>query len=236
MNTISKTIALVGFAVLCAPQIGSANPGAETTRTRMNQTTSESKFQQLVDRSVSAYSAIVKGPHGQVPDGVLNNARCIAVLPKVITGAIVVGGSRGNGLASCKNSNGSWSQPAPISLTEGSIGVQAGAKSSDLVLFFQTAAAEAALKSGDFKFGGEVSAVAGKFDAGFDSAKAGVVVYSQTKGVFAGASINGSRIGQNKGNVAEFYGKNVEFSALLDGKEQPDKTGITKNFCSVLPS
>lgn len=97
------------------------------------------------------------GSNGKVPESVLKHAKCIAILPNVITGAFVIGGTHGEGLASCKNTNDSWSQPVPITLNQGSIGLQAGAKSADIVLFFQSKDAVTALKRGNITLGADVS-------------------------------------------------------------------------------
>ena len=152
-----------------------------------------------------------------------------------MTGALVVGGSHGEGLATCKDSVGAWSQPASISLSQGSIGLQAGAKSTDLVLFFQNQDAVSALKRGSFALGTEVSAVAGKYDTSLDASTAGVVVYSRTEGVYAGAAINESKIGKDLEEQGKLYGKSVDYVAILEGKEFPDSSGYSRKLLSELP-
>ncbi len=140
---------------------------------------------------------------------VLKDARCIAVLPNVITEAFLVEGIHGVGLASCKGDSNTWSQPAAISFNQGSIGLQTGAKSAGLVLFFQNKESVQALKRGDFALGTEVSAVAGSFDRDIDTSSAGIVLYTHTEGLFAGASVNGDKVGMNQDDLASYYGKKV---------------------------
>jgi len=204
-------------------------------RARMNENKETVSFNKMIDDSAEVYRTITAGEHGRIHTSVTENARCIAVLPSVLTGALIVGGTHGNGIASCKNSIGAWSHPAAISLNQGSLGLQAGAKSTDLVLFFQSQDAESALKRGNFMLGTDVSAVAGKFDTNLDPSNAGVIVYSRTEGVFAGVSVNGSRIGQDEDGLAKYYDKKVDYLALLEGDESPDTTGYTKKFTSLLP-
>jgi lipid-binding SYLF domain-containing protein len=150
-----------------------------------------------------------------------------------MTGALFIGGTHGEGLASCRDSNDAWSQPAAISLNQGSIGLQAGAKSADLVLFFQDKGAVQALKRGNFALGTDVSAVAGNYDSSVDTSRAGVVVYTRTEGVFAGASVNGSKIGNDQKDLAGYYGKDVDYTALLEGRESPDSSGYTKKLTKL---
>jgi SH3 domain-containing YSC84-like protein 1 len=195
----------------------------------------QARFHRIIDQSAVVYKGIAKGPHGEVPPSVLNNARCVVVLPNVMTGALVIGGAKGQGLASCVDNNRVWSQPAPISLAQGSIGLQVGAKSTDLVLFFQTDAAVAALKRGNFELGSDISAVAGNFDNEVDTSTAGVVVFTRTEGLFAGASINGSKISSDVAELSSFYGKTVSYNDLLEGRELPDSSGYTIKFTNLLP-
>ena len=195
---MNKKIALIVALAICCPLLGHAEDRLAqnqdtAARARMGEIKDQPRFHRMVDEASEVYGAIAKGPHGEVPASVLKNARCIAVLPNVITGALVVGGTHGEGLASCKDSDNRWSQPAPISLNQGSIGLQAGAKSADLVLYFQNNDAVQALKRGNFALGADISAVAGNFDSSVDTSKAGVVVYTRTEGLFAGASVNVKR-------------------------------------------
>lgn len=233
-------IALLAAILVCCPMIVRAEDShvknqTETTRARMGEMTDQARFHKIIDQTAEVYAAIAKGPHGEVPASTLKNARCIAVLPNVLTGAIVVGGSHGEGLASCVDSSGSWSQPAPISLNQGSIGLQVGGKSADLVLFIQNNDAVKALKSGEFTLGADVSAVAGNYDSSVDTSTAGVVVFTRTAGLFAGAAVNGSKIGRDKDELAKFYGKNTDYTALLEGRESPDNSGYTKNLTRLFP-
>jgi len=74
-------------------------------------------------------------PDKGVPRDVLNGAKCVAVIPKLIKGAFVVGGEHGKGVATCKTSSGSWSAPAPFEVSGISWGPQIGGKSTDLMMF-----------------------------------------------------------------------------------------------------
>ena len=195
----------------------------------------QARFHAMIDVASSVYSAIAKGPHGTVPESVLVKSRCIVVLPNVMTGAILLGGSHGSGLASCKSEAGNWSQPAAISLNQASIGLQAGVKAADLVLFIQTKEAEQALKKGEFTLGSDVSAVAGKYDSGFDSSGAGVVAFNRAEGLFAGASISGGKVSRDQGEIARYYGKDVDYQALLDGQASPDSSGYTQKLTQMFP-
>lgn len=225
------TTLIIGAALLHYP----LESNADTPRARMGAMKGEIRFQEMVDKTTEVYKSIVKDAHDGVPVGVTTNARCIAVLPNVLTGALGVGAAHGDGLASCKLQSGKWSQPAAVSLREGSVGLQAGAKKTDLVFFFQTPESEAALKKGKISFGAEASAVAGKYEKSFESTKAGVVVYSRTRGVFAGASINGSRIGKDTDELVSYYGKTVDYTSILEGNQSPDTAAYSDRLITLFP-
>lgn len=215
--------ALFFTLTLCLPLIGNAED-------------SKVNLHKMVDKTSEVYTAIVKGPHGRVPAHVLANAKCIAVLPSVLTGALLVGGTHGEGLASCKTGKNSWSQPVAVSLNQASIGLQAGAKSTDLVLFFETEESAIALKSGEFTLGTDISAVAGKYDTAIDTSGAGVVIYSRTEGIFAGMSMNGGKLKENKKNLESYYGKKVTHINILEGKEVIEENKYTQKLTELLPN
>ena len=63
-----------------------------------------------------------------VPNDVLHGAKCVAVIPKLVKGAFVVGGEHGSGVATCKTSSATWSAPAPFSVSGVSWGPQIGGR------------------------------------------------------------------------------------------------------------
>ncbi|MGA8616958.1 MAG: lipid-binding SYLF domain-containing protein [Candidatus Sulfotelmatobacter sp.] len=162
-------------------------------------------------------------PDKGVPNTVLEGAKCIAVIPKLVKGALVVGGEHGKGVATCRTSNGSWSSPAPFTVTGISWGPQIGGKSSDLVMFIMNDEGMASLMRGHIKLGADVSAAAGpvgrsaSVDAGM---KAGILTYSSSKGAFIGASLNGAELQQDKDATVAWYGRDVAFSDILKGNVQ----------------
>jgi lipid-binding SYLF domain-containing protein len=237
---MKRKITLILASLLCLPVISIAEERSvlnqdPSMRARMKDIKEDQKFRTKIDEAFSVYEAITSNPQAPIPRNVLRDAKCIAVLPGVMTGAIIVGGTYGEGVASCKNADNAWSQPAAISLSKGSIGLQAGAKSADMVLFFVSQSAASALKRGNFALGSDVSAIAGNYEATLDTSSAGVVVYTQTEGMFAGASVSGSQIGIDKDELARYYNKKVDYTALLDGREFPDQSGYTEKLTKLFP-
>lgn len=159
-------------------------------------------------------------PDQGVPNQVLEGAKCVAVIPKLVKGAFIVGGEHGTGVATCRTSDGSWSAPAPFSVSGISWGPQIGGKSTDLVMFIMNDQGMNDLLQGHVKVGADVSAAAGPVgrsasaDAGF---KAGILTYSASKGAFIGASLNGAELQQDNKATREWYGKDIPFKDILSG-------------------
>ena len=66
-------------------------------------------------------------PEQAIPPNLLNRAYAVAVIPNVIKGGFIVGGSYGKGVLMVRRNDGAWSNPAFIKLANVGIGWQAGA-------------------------------------------------------------------------------------------------------------
>src|SRR6516165_10545256 len=99
-----------------------------------------------------------------IPQDLLDKARCVVVMPSVLKAAFVVGGSYGRGTMVCrtgKDFRGPWGAPAMYALEGGSVGFQIGGEATDFVLLVMNdRGAESLLKS-KVKLGGDASVAAG---------------------------------------------------------------------------
>jgi len=71
-----------------------------------------------------------------IPQDLIDKARCVVVMPSVLKAAFVVGGSYGRGTMVCrtgKDFTGSWGAPAMYALEGGSVGLQIGGEATDFV-------------------------------------------------------------------------------------------------------
>jgi lipid-binding SYLF domain-containing protein len=141
-----------------------------------------------------------------VPQSVLKSAQCVSIFPNVVTVALAVGGTHGDGVAFCKDAAGRWAGPVFMDVTGGSLGLQMGAKAVDTVIFYTGARAKAAIEEGRFTLSGELDAVAGKFEESFTPPAVGAVSYMRSEGAFIGASLTGMSVYTDKGTMKAFYG------------------------------
>jgi SH3 domain-containing YSC84-like protein 1 len=176
--------------------------------------------------SATVLDEIMATPDKAIPDKVMSDAKCVAIIPSMVKVALVFGGNHGKGIASCRLPNGGWSAPAPITITGGSWGLQLGGQAIDLVMIVTNDKGMEHLLQSKFKLGADASAAAGPVgrDAAADTdwkMRAEVLTYSRARGVFAGIDLNGSAITQDKDETHILYGTFVPFSDILTGKVQP---------------
>jgi SH3 domain-containing YSC84-like protein 1 len=185
----------------------------------------ETKAAERVQSAAEVLNAIQAAPDKGIPQDVLRSAECVAVVPSMLNGAFIVGGKYGRGLASCRTSTG-WSAPAFFKMEGGSFGFQAGGQAVDLIMLVMNKNGMKHLLSSQFELGADASVAAGPVgrDAAGDTdwkMRAEVLTYSRARGLFAGVSLNGAVIKQDKDSTREFYGHMVSFPASLNGEVQP---------------
>ena len=188
----------------------------------------QSDIAKRIDASARVLNEIMATPDKAIPNKVLSEAKCIAVIPSMVKVAIGFGGSHGKGIVTCRNGN-TWSAPAPITITGGSWGLQLGGQAVDLVMIVTNDQGMQHLLASKFKLGAEASAAAGPVgrDAGADTdwkMRAEVLTYSRARGVFAGIDLNGASITQDRDETRVLYGHSVAIADILDGKEQVPST------------
>jgi lipid-binding SYLF domain-containing protein len=141
----------------------------------------------------------------------LPRAKGVLVSPRILQAGFIVGGSGGNAILYARTPGSpGWTGPAFYKLAAGSIGLQAGAESSEMVALVLTEKGMSSFLSSGFKLGGDVSVAAGPVGAGTGAPiNADMVVYVRAKGLYAGLNLNGSAVSvDDKGNTA-FYGHPV---------------------------
>jgi len=193
----------------------------------------QSNIDKRIDQSANVLSEIMATPDKAIPDKIMNEAKCIAVVPSMVKIAVGFGGNHGKG---CRTEHG-WSAPAPITITGGSWGLQLGGQAIDLVMIVMNDQGMEHLLSSHVKLGADASAAAGPVGrdttAGTDiKMRAEVLTYSRARGLFAGVDLSGSSISQDKDETRLLFGKMVPFDAILRGKVAPPASA--KPFLAVV--
>ena len=147
-----------------------------------------------------------------IPRAILEKAEAIAVFPSLLKGGFVFGGQRGRGILSVRDrKTGTWSGPAFLTITGGSFGAQIGAQAIDLILVVNNQRGLDQLVKNQFKVGADASVAAGPIGRDASIAtdiqmRAQILSYSRSRGLFAGVTVNGSTIRQDRDANERFYG------------------------------
>jgi lipid-binding SYLF domain-containing protein len=185
----------------------------------------ETKAADRAEAAAQVLNEIQGAPDKGIPQEVLGSAECVAVVPSMLKGGFIVGGKYGRGLASCRASNG-WSAPAFFVVEGGSFGFQIGGQAVDLVMLIMNKEGMKHLLSSQFALGADASVAAGPVGRHAEGntdwkMRAEVLTYSRARGLFAGVSLNGAVIKQDKDSTRDFYGRMVPFRTSLTGEIDP---------------
>jgi SH3 domain-containing YSC84-like protein 1 len=158
-----------------------------------------------------------------IPQDLINKARCVVVMPSVLKAAFVVGGSYGRGTMVCrtgKDFSGPWGAPAMYALEGASVGLQIGGEATDFVFLLMNDRAASSLLHSKVKLGGDVSAAAGpkgrSAEADSDAyLRAEILSYSRARGVFAGVSLEGSTLRPDREGNRKLYGSDATAARII---------------------
>ena len=154
--------------------------------------------------------AFTNGTVMTIPPEILSYAQGVAVIPGVLRMGLVFGGRRGRGVVTVRGDDGSWSTPAFITFTGGSVGAQIGVDSTDIVLVFGSARSVRNIGRGKFTLGGDATVTAGPVDRAARATTdmtftSDVYAYADSRGLFAGASLEGTRLSMDAEANSRFY-------------------------------
>jgi lipid-binding SYLF domain-containing protein len=180
-----------------------------------------SKAADRAQAAADVLDAIQGAPDKGIPQEVLGSAECVAVVPSLLKGGFIVGARYGRGLASCRTPKG-WSAPAFFTVEGGSVGFQIGGQAVDLVMLIMNDNGMKHLLTSKFELGADASVAAGPVGRHAEGntdwkMRAEVLTYSRARGIFAGVSLNGAVIKQDKDSTRDFYGHMVTFNEALKG-------------------
>ncbi len=183
---------------------------------------SREKVVSRLDAAATIMDEIMAAPDKGIPQEVLSSAECVAIVPSFLKGGFVVGGAYGKGVATCRTAKG-WSAPAFFRMEGGSFGLQIGGEAADLVMLIMNEHGMQRLMSSKFQIGADAAAAAGPVGRHAEGdtdwkMRAEVLTYSRSRGLFAGISLKGNTLRQDKDDTRTFYGRMVPFRTSLTGQ------------------
>jgi lipid-binding SYLF domain-containing protein len=192
-----------------------------------------------VDRAREAYQQLIHASDRGVPEALLHRCRAIAIFPGVIKGAIGFGARYGKGVVVVRRGGG-WSPLAFFTLTGGSWGLQLGAESADVVLFFMSERGVRSLLGSQLTLGAKAGAAAGPLgrtaEAGTDvRLQAEIYSYARSRGLFGGVSLEGARLAPDDKSNQSYYGSPRTAKQLLLEGQAPRTQPAGEKLVGVLP-
>jgi SH3 domain-containing YSC84-like protein 1 len=147
-------------------------------------------------------------------------AKGMLIMPQMLRGAFIVGGSGGTGLLVARDEKANqWRGPAFHTLGGASFGFQAGADAAEVIILAMTERGVTKLLSPQVKLGVDISVAAGPVGAGTAAGTAGLsadlLSFSISKGLYGGFSVDGSVAGVRASLNQAYYGKPVTPTDIL---------------------
>lgn len=174
-----------------------------------------------VNAATAVLNEMMRARDKAIPAHILEKAEAIAIFPGVKKAGFVVGGQWGRGIISVRDKDSRmWSSPAFLTLTGGSVGAQIGGTEIDVILVIMNRSGVEHLLSNQVKLGGEISAAAGPIGRAGEAStdlqmQAQILSYSRSRGLFAGATVNGSMIKEDVDANTRFYEKTLSSEDIV---------------------
>jgi lipid-binding SYLF domain-containing protein len=206
-------IHIVGLAAL----VGVAWPGYMLAQDASDEV-------ERIQKSIAVLRDLTTAPEEGIPQYLLERAEAIVVIPSLVRGGFIVGAKHGKGVVSVRDrANNTWSPPAFMNMTGGSIGWQIGAEAVDLVLLVMNKNGVDELLEDRFTLGGNLSVAAGPVGRSASAAtnaqvSSQIVAYSKAKGLFAGATLEGAALHEDDDSNEAFYGSELPARTILAGR------------------
>ena len=203
-----RTVLAGSAAALAAPFFAATPSWADARR------------QSLVDQCLRAAQKVLSGK--DFPDAIrmMSQAKAVLIIPELVQGGFIVGAAGGRGVLVTRTGPGDWSYPAFYGMGSGSIGLQVGGKVSEIVFIIRTEKGLQAILDSKFKFGAEAGVTMVAVGIGMEGAStaaggADIVAYSNSNGIFAGASVEGSYLDADNDWNALYYGQGANTRAIV---------------------
>jgi len=187
-----------------------------------------------LEKATNIVNEIMSTPDKGIPQEMFEKAVCVGIVPSQVKFALGIGGTYGRGVLVCrKGGNGAWGAPSMFTLGAASIGFQIGGKATDVVFLVMNPEGAKKLVQDSVKLGAEASVTAGPVGRSAEGATdaqlhAEILSYSRTRGLFAGLSLDGAVVKQDKDDNRQLYGREITArEILIEGAVRPPASAQT---------
>jgi lipid-binding SYLF domain-containing protein len=197
------------------------------------------KQEKRVADATDVLDQFLRIPEQSIPPALLARAYAVAVFPDVVKVGFGLGARRGKGILVVRNADNTWSNPAFVTLTGGSLGFQIGAQSTDIILVFKTRNGVENIANGKLTLGADASIAAGPVGRQTSAStdiqfKAEVYSYSRSRGLFAGVALDGSGVTMDRSSNAAFYKSSSMTPEAIFASSGNVAPAVANNFVQLL--
>lgn len=187
------------------------------------------------ENAVRVLAEIQAIPESSIPDKLLDEAKAIVIVPDTIKAGLVLGGRRGRGVLSVRTADGGWSNPSFVTLTGGSIGLQVGVQSADVVLVFRSERGLDSIVNGKFTLGADAGVAAGPMGRNAAAAtdgqmKAEIWSWSRARGLFAGVALDGAVLSIDNNANEAVYGQDTTPRMIFEDRAAQAPSATIASF------
>lgn len=181
----------------------------------------QTDMEKLFQQSATVLNESMNAGDHSIPQGLLEKAHCVGIVPNSKHAGFIFGGKYGKGVLTCRKA-GQWSAPSVIRIEGGSFGLQIGAGETDIVFLVMNQDGVDNLMKDKFTLGANAGVMAGPVgrsaQAETDAAMhAEILGYSRSRGAFAGVALNGATLRPDNGDNKSLYGHDVKEAEILQG-------------------
>ncbi len=174
----------------------------------------------------------------KIPTKILQKARAIVIIPSATKIGFFIGGEFGNGVASIRKGDGSWSNPFFVKLQSGSLGWQFGYEHNSILLILNSAKSVNSLLNRSITMGADASISAGPLAKTYEKnskidLSAEVFAYRKSEGLFLGVSLKGAVINQDLDKDIEYYGNGAKAVNIINMPIKQDSYAIKEFFDAI---
>ena len=184
------------------------------------QASDESK---LLANANTTVNHLKRDPAFATAKSMLQNARAVYIVPKLVKGGFIFGAEGGEGVLLHRTGRG-WSAPSFYDMGSASFGLQAGLETAELIFIINSDKALAGIEHGNMKLGAGAGLTVVNLSSGAEGATTShggdIVVWTSGSGAYAGLTFNGSVISPDK-------------DANATATTGPEATALRKNLASV---
>jgi SH3 domain-containing YSC84-like protein 1 len=146
-------------------------------------------------------NALRHDPSFSTARDMLQNARAVYIVPKLVKGGFIFGAEGGDGVLLRRTGHG-WSAPKFYGMGSASFGLQAGLEQAELVFIINSDRALHGIEQGEFKLGAGAGITVVTLSGGAEGATTAhggdIVVWTSATGAYGGLTFNGSVIKEDK--------------------------------------